>query len=78
MRSGMASPKRFVIEVYLQVHASCRWVADRDRTFDASWLTSDGSRAKCWKTQRGAERWIADRPDITERFAQLKVVEVSS
>ena len=50
-----------------------RWVAERMQ-WDGSYTTPSQSNAKIWKTQRGAQRWIDDRPG-TE--THMHVIEIA-
>jgi len=40
------------------------YVAERT-LLDGSWTTPHANRAKEWKTLRGAQAWLGERPDIT-------------
>ena len=49
------------------------FVCDRDATGFGDWYTHMPGRAKSWKTLRGAQRWLAERPGV-----QGAVEEVAS
>lgn len=45
---------------------SCGPAYVRDRPdWDASWYTREPARAKTWKTRRGAQRWLDERPEVS-------------
>lgn len=46
------------------VENGVRFVCDDRRSWDASWFTARPAEAKTWKTERGAQRWLAERPAI--------------
>lgn len=40
------------------------FVCDRDLAYYGEWYTHAPGQAKSWKTRRGAEKWLAERPGV--------------
>lgn len=73
----MKNENGFRIEITLS-NGRKAWVAKEDhgvcRTWDGAWYTStEPEQTKIWKTRRGAQNWLDERPIIRDTMgAQIE------